>query len=95
MTPTEPSGYVTEPAGTVFNGPAHNQIPNPANTHRDNNTLWVPDFRPDYYSKLIFSTQGIAKKVRPDLRRREPQGPDLHNYYQEISKGRYNLSGGV
>jgi immune inhibitor A len=43
----DPSGCVTEPAGTVFNGPTHNQIPDPAKTGHDNNTLWVPDFSPD------------------------------------------------
>ena len=92
----DPSGCVTEPAGTVFNGPTHNQIPNPALTKRDNNTLWVPDFSPDYYSKLIFSTQGITKKVRPDLNGGVSlKGLTVHNYYQEISKGRYDLSGGV
>jgi immune inhibitor A len=93
---TDPSGCVTEPAGTVFNGPVHNQLPNPALTKRDNNTLWVPDFSPDYYSKLIFSTQGITKKVRPDLNGGVSlKGLTVHNYYQEISKGRYDLSGGV
>ena len=92
----DPTGCVTEPAGTVFNGPTHNQIPNPALTKRDNNTLWVPDFSPDYYSKLIFSTQGITKKVRPDLNGGVSiKGLTVHNYYQEISKGRYDLSGGV
>jgi immune inhibitor A len=91
----DPSGCVTEPAGTVFNGPVHNQIPNPADTGRDNNTLWVPDFSPDYYRKLIFSTQGITKKVRPDLGGVSLKGLTVHNYYQEVSKGRYDLSGGV
>ena len=59
------SACVTEPPGTVFNGPLHNQIPNPVNTGRDNNTLWVPDFNPDYYRKIIFSTEGVTEKVRP------------------------------
>jgi immune inhibitor A len=92
----DPSGCVTEPAGTVFNGPLHNQIPNPADTGRDNNTLWVPDFNPDYYSKLIFSTKGYTKKVRRDLHGGVSlKGLTVHNYYQEVSKGRYDLSGGV
>src|SRR4051812_24511004 len=52
------SGCATEPPGTVFNGPVHNQIPNPAKAaRRDNNTLWLPDFSPEYYRKLIFSTE--------------------------------------
>ena len=56
----------------------------------------MPDFSPDYYRKLIFSTQGITKKVRPDLNGGVSlKGLTVHNYYQEVSKGRYDLSGGV
>jgi immune inhibitor A len=93
--PDDPSGCVTEPPGTVFNGPLHNQIPNPADTGHDNNTLWVPNFNPDYYRKLIFSTEGITTKVRPDLGGISLKNLTVHNYYQEISKGRYDLGGGV
>jgi immune inhibitor A len=92
----DPSGCVTEPAGTVFNGPVHNQIPNPADTGRDNFTLWVPDFSPDYYDKLIFSSEGITKKVRRDLHGGVSlKGLTVHNYYEEVSKGRYDLEGEV
>jgi immune inhibitor A len=84
----DPSGCVTEPAGTVFNGPVHNQIPDPAATGRDNNTVWVPDFNPDYYRKLIFSTTGITQKIRRDLHGGVSlKGLTVHNYYEEISKG--------
>src|SRR3954453_18511020 len=55
------SGCATEPAGTIFNGPTHNQIPDPAKSGHDNNTLWLPDFSPDYYKKLIFSEQGVTQ----------------------------------
>jgi immune inhibitor A len=89
-------GCATEPAGTVFNGPVHNQIPDPAKTGHDNNTLWVPDFSPDYYDKLIFSEKGITKKVRRDLHGGVSlKGLTVHNYYEEVSKGRYDLEGGV
>jgi immune inhibitor A len=92
----DPSGCVTEPAGTVFNGPVHNQIPNPASSGRDNNTLWLSDFSPDYYDKLIFSTKGVTQKVRRDLHGGVSlKGLTVHNYYEEISKGRYDLEGGV
>ena len=89
-------GCVTEPPGTVFNGPVHNQIPNPARAaRRDNNTLWLPDFSPDYYRKLIFSKEGVTTPVRPDLGGISLKGLTVHNYYQEVSKGRYALDGDV
>jgi immune inhibitor A len=90
-------GCVTEPPGTVFNGPLHNQIPNPATagTGRDNNTLWLPDFSPDYYQQLIFSTKGVKKPVRKDLGGISLKGLTVHNYYNEVSKGRYALDGAV
>jgi immune inhibitor A len=90
------SGCATEPAGTIFNGPVHNQIPDPAKTGHDNNTLWLPDFSPDYYKQLIFSEQGITQKVRKDLNGGVSlKGLTVHNYYAEVSKGRYDLEGGV
>jgi len=44
--PYEPTGCVTEPAGTLVNGPLHNNLPNPATVGKgtDNNTFWVPNF---------------------------------------------------
>ena len=75
-TASDPTGCVTEPAGTVFNGPLHNQIPNPANDRARQQHLWVPDFSPDYYSKLIFSTRASPRRCAGTSRRREPQGPD-------------------
>jgi immune inhibitor A len=92
---------VTEPAGTVKNGPLHNQLPDPATTGRgtDNNTFWVPDFSPSHYNKLIYTKTGLTQRVRPDL-----TGPDgrpgidlrgytVKNHYQEMSKSAYDITG--
>ena len=89
---------VTEPAGTLLSGPVHNQLPDPATNGRgtDNNTFWVPDFSPSHYDKLIYSKRGLTKKVRRDLhggvnlRRRT-----VRNFYLEMSKGRYEVTGAV
>jgi immune inhibitor A len=94
---------VTEPPGTLLNGPVHNQLPNPATTGRgtDNNTFWVPDFSPSHYNKLIYTTSGLTQRVRPDL-----TGPDgrpgvnlrgytVRNHYREMSKGAYDITGQV
>ncbi|MGI5525066.1 immune inhibitor A domain-containing protein [Micromonospora sp. CA-259024] len=86
--------------GTVQNGPKHNNIPNPATLpHEDNNSMWVPDFSPSHYDKMLYSKKGITERVRTDLR-----GPDgkkgvdlsgrtMHNMYLEMSKNAYTVDG--
>ncbi|MFF0655121.1 immune inhibitor A domain-containing protein [Micromonospora tulbaghiae] len=87
-------------SGTVQNGPRHNTIPNPATLpHKDNNSMWVPDFSPAHYDKMLYSKKGITERVRKDLK-----GPDgkpgislagrtMHNMYLEMSKGAYTVDG--
>src|SRR5262245_31081115 len=86
--------------GGITNGPLHNRIPNPANaSHKDNNSMWVPDFSSDFYNRMLYTTTGIQQRVRPDLK-----GPDgkkgvdlrgytMHNMYLEMSKGAYTVDG--
>ncbi|MEU9739533.1 immune inhibitor A domain-containing protein [Micromonospora chersina] len=86
--------------GTVQNGPKHNQIANPASLpHKDNNSMWVPDFSPAHYDKMLYTKEGITERVRKDL-----TGPDgkpgidisgrtMHNMYLEMSKGAYTVDG--
>ncbi len=86
--------------GGITNGPLHNNIPNPANaSHKDNNTMWVPDFSPEFYNEMLYTTTGIQQRVRPDLKGPDgKQGIDLrgytmHNMYLEMSKGAYTVDG--
>ncbi|MFG3582383.1 immune inhibitor A domain-containing protein [Micromonospora chersina] len=86
--------------GTVQNGPKHNTIPDPASLpHKDNNSMWVPDFSPAHYDKMLYTKEGITERVRKDL-----TGPDgkpgidisgrtMHNMYLEMSKGAYTVDG--
>ncbi|MFJ6196551.1 immune inhibitor A domain-containing protein [Micromonospora sp. NPDC092111] len=86
--------------GTVQNGPKHNNIPNPATLpHKDNNSMWVPDFSPAHFDKMLYTKKGITERVRKDLK-----GPDgragidlsgrtMHNMYLEMSKGAYTVDG--
>ena len=88
----------TEPANTLLNGPLHNELPNPANVGRgtDNNTFWVPDFNPRFYQQLIFSTRGVQQRIRPDLDGGiSIKNKTVRNYYTEVSKGRYLITGEV
>ncbi|HEX6336580.1 MAG TPA: immune inhibitor A domain-containing protein [Jiangellaceae bacterium] len=86
--------------GDVQNGPLHNNIPNPADApFPDNNTFWVPDFSSEHFNKLLYTSEGITERVRPDL-----TGPDgepgidisgytMRNHYLEMSKGAYSVEG--
>src|ERR1700754_5314785 len=41
------------PGPATFNGPLHNQIPEPDRT-KDNKTIWQPDFNRQHYQDLYF-----------------------------------------
>jgi len=86
--------------GGIQNGPLHNNIPNPADApFPDNNTFWVPDFSPGYFDKLLYSSEGITERVRPDLTGPDGQagidisGFTMRNHYLEMSKGAYTVTG--
>ncbi|GII83163.1 protease [Sphaerisporangium siamense] len=94
---------VTEPAGTKISGPLHNQIPDPAKAAgggKDNNAMWVKDFNNAHYNDMLYSSKGITKRVRTDLR--DPRdgkpgidiaGYTMKNMYEEMSKGAYTVTG--
>ncbi|MDQ4215861.1 immune inhibitor A domain-containing protein [Microbacterium sp. ASV81] len=97
--PTEFGATECKPGGVQ--GPTlHNGIPNPADaSHKDNNSMWVPDFSSEHYNKMLFSEKGITDRVRTDL-----TGPDgkpgfdisgytMKNMYEEMSRGAYTLTG--
>ncbi|ACZ89072.1 immune inhibitor A domain-containing protein [Streptosporangium roseum] len=97
----DPAECVTEPPGTLLNGPLHNKIPDPASLPaKDNNSFWVPDFSPEHFNKMLYSKDGITQRVRPDLTdpRDGRKGIDISkhtmkNMYEEMSKGAYTVSG--
>ncbi|GAA3853294.1 immune inhibitor A [Saccharothrix violaceirubra] len=68
------------PGPVRFDGPKHNQIPQP-NRAVDNTTIWNPDFSRQYFQDLYFSTQPDANSVA--------------NYFDKQSSGRYSVSGTV
>ena len=94
---------ITEPAGYKTSGPLHNQIPNPATTGqgRDNNTYWVPDFTPEHFNTLLYSTTGSTTRVRTDVTGPDgkpgidPTGMTVRNMYREMSQGAYDITGSV
>ena len=58
---------VTEPAGTLLNGPLHNNLQDPATIGRstDNNTFWLRDFNPNTSARcctrMTASSSGCAR----------------------------------
>ncbi|GGK66859.1 protease [Sphaerisporangium melleum] len=99
----EPDVCVTDPPGTKLNGPLHNNIPNPATAAgggKDNNSMWVADFNNAHYNNMLYSSKGITKRVRTDLK--DPRdgkpgidisGQTMKNMYEEMSKGAYTVTG--
>ncbi|MBB5960137.1 immune inhibitor A [Saccharothrix tamanrassetensis] len=68
------------PGPQRFDGPAHNQIPQPDRAV-DNTTIWQPDFSRQYFQDLYFATSPGANSVA--------------NYYDKQSSGRYSVTGTV
>ncbi|MFD4422367.1 immune inhibitor A domain-containing protein [Agromyces sp. NPDC058484] len=97
--PTEFGATDCKP-GDVQNGPLHNSIPNPADYElEDNNSMWVPDFSPEHFNKMLFTDEGITERVRKDLRGPDGRrGIDISGYtmkamYEEMSHGAYTVGG--
>jgi len=65
---------------TTFDGPLHNQIPEP-NRLVDNSTVWKPDYSREHYEKLYFGT-GKGDE-------------SLKQYFETQSSGRYTVEGTV
>nr|WP_294695592.1 immune inhibitor A domain-containing protein [uncultured Friedmanniella sp.] len=68
------------PGPATFEGPLHNQIPQPDRT-KDNSTIWQADYSADYYRQLYF---GEGRNVE-----------SLKTYYEKQSSGRYSVEGQV
>ncbi|MGH3385451.1 MAG: immune inhibitor A domain-containing protein [Nocardioidaceae bacterium] len=86
--------------GNVQNGPLHNNIPDPAlASHADNNTMWVDDFSPEFFNRMLYTDEGITERVRPDLTGPDGQpGIDMSGFtmksmYEEMSHGAYTVTG--
>ncbi|MEG3637340.1 immune inhibitor A domain-containing protein, partial [Micromonospora palythoicola] len=68
------------PGPTKFDGPLHNEIPEPDRSV-DNSTVWQPDYDADHYRTLYFGT--------------EPGDESVKQYYEAQSSGRYSVDGVV
>jgi immune inhibitor A len=98
--PASVFGDRTCQAGGTQSGPLHNNIPNPADAPApDNNSFWVDDFSPEHFDQMLYTSEGITERVRPDLTGPDGQagidisGFTMRNHYLEMSKGAYTVDG--
>jgi immune inhibitor A len=68
------------PGPATFDGPVHNQIPEPDRTV-DNSTIWQPNYDRQHFQDLYFSD--------------DPDVDSVANYYEKQSSGRYSVQGAV
>ncbi len=68
------------PGPQTFDGPLHNQIPEPDRS-KDNSTIWQEDYSRQHYQDLYFSD--------------DPDADSVKNYYEKQSSGRYSVDGTV
>jgi len=68
------------PGPARFDGPAHNEIPQP-NRAVDNKTIWQADYSKNHYQDLYFSGAAGVESVKA--------------YYEKQSSGRYSVDGTV
>jgi immune inhibitor A len=66
------------PGPATFNGPLHNQIPQP-NRAVDNSTIWRADFSKQYFENMYFATGSGVESLK--------------TYYERQSSGRYSVEG--
>ncbi|MDF8263090.1 immune inhibitor A domain-containing protein [Luteipulveratus flavus] len=74
------------PGPVTWNGPLHNQIPQP-NRADNNRTIWQPDYNRQHYQDLYFGTGGAPGSGKA------PES--VRQYYERQSSGRYSVSGTV
>lgn len=68
------------PGPVTFDGPLHNQIPEPDRSV-DNTTIWQPNYDRQHFQDLYFSD--------------DPNVDSVANYYEKQSSGRYSVQGTV
>jgi len=68
------------PGPTKFDGPLHNEIPEPDRS-KDNSTIWQPNYDRQHFQDLYFSDN--------------PNVDSVANYYEKQSSGRYSVEGYV
>jgi len=89
---------VTSPTTFTYSGPLHNQIERPRSAaDTSGNMIWTPDFSPQWYRDLIFGNGVRFQYTRQDgsVVNEDYTGRSVRDYYEDISGGRYTITGDV
>jgi immune inhibitor A len=89
---------ITQTTSFTYAGPLHNEIARPSGyTTATKTMIWTPDFNAQWYSDLIFGngvkfqyTRESGSVVNEDF-----TGSSVRKYYEDLSAGRYTISGTV
>jgi len=92
------SKIITETKDFTYTGPLHNQIARPLSADdRSGDTIWTPDFNPDYYRKIAFKKGITFNYTREDgsVVKENRIGKSVNNYFKDMSGGLYKITGDV
>jgi immune inhibitor A len=82
----------------TYSGPLHNRIERPRSAaDRSGSSIWTPDFSPAFFNDLILGDGVVFDYTRQDgsAMYRSFLGRSVRDYYEDMSGGRYTLTGAV
>lgn len=92
------ANIITATRTFTYAGPLHGQIERPRSAADPSGTMiWMPDFAASYYQNIIFGNGITFDYTRQDGSPvREPfPGRSVATYYQDMSAGRYSITGDI
>jgi immune inhibitor A len=92
------SKIITQTTVFTYTGPAHNQIPRPLSADdRSGDTIWTEDFSPGWFQAFMFGDGVTFDYVRQDgsVVHEDFTGQSVRDYYEDLSGGRYHITGDV
>jgi|GEM_PF-321371 len=92
------SNIITQTTVFTYTGPLHNAIPRPLSPDdRSADSIWTEDFSPEWFNGFMFGegvvfdfTMQDGTPVLEDF-----SGQSVRDYYEDLSDGRYHITGDV
>ncbi|MBN1889482.1 MAG: immune inhibitor A [Thermoflexales bacterium] len=92
------SNIITQTKTFTYTGPLHNMIARPiSSTHRSADTIWTPDFDPQWFEDFMFGNGVVIDYTRQDNSavHYSFEGQSVTDYYLDMSDGIYTITGDV